>query len=541
MSFHLIDEPWILVRRLDGSCDLLSLRQIFAQCAGLRTIGGDIPTQSFAIMRMLLAVVRRAVVWGPDPVARWVQIWRAGDLPADEIEDYLHRVHSRFDLLDPETPFYQVADLTTRKGEFKPVELLLTDVPTGEKFFTTRAGAGAQSLTLPEAARWVVHCQCYDIAGIKSADPRDPRGRGGKGFPVGVGWAGQLGGIIFEGASVFHTLMLNTVAQDSHGNGPDPEDLPVWERPHPDHLERAALTPTGPADLLTWQSRRIRLIADGQRVVNVLVTNGDPISSHNRWRQELMAGWRYSEPQSRKFGDDRYLPVRWDEERALWRGIAGMLADVRDSAADRDRFKASGTAHWLSHLLDEEHLDADTIIRPHAYGLTYINQAATVGAAVDDTVLMRVALLGRDSQARVSAVAAVDAASAAVRALGSLAARLAVAAGGAGDEARVRAEAAAYFALDGHYRSWLKQLHEPGGGAEEFEAVWQRTVSSLIRADGNNLIAGAGEPAWVGRLIDGSWLNTAVAERLFRGALRKALPYAHESTTENGVRHDQTS
>lgn len=541
MNFHLIEEPWILVRRLDGSDDLLSVRQVLADCAQLRSIGGDIPTQSFVIMRVLLAIVRRAISWGSDPVARWVQIWDAGGLPAVETGDYLQRVHARFDLLDPVAPFYQVADLATGKGEFKPVELLLADVPTGEKFFTNRAGVGAQSLSLAEAARWLVHCQGYDIAGIKSTDPRDPRGKQGKGYPMGTGWAGQLGGILFEGASVFHTLMLNTVAQDSLGNAPKHDDLPVWERAHSDHLERQDLTPTGPSDLLTWQSRRIRLITDGPKVVGVLVTNGDPIDSHNRWHKELMTGWRRSESLCKKFGDDHYLPAAWNEDQALWRGIAGLLTDVRDRTADHDRFKASGTAHWLSHLLGEKLLDPDTMIRPHAFGLTYINKACTVGAAIDDTLLMRVALLGRASQARASAVFAVDVAAAAVRALGTLAARLAVAAGGSGDGARGRIEAEAYFALDGPYRNWLKHLHEPREGTEEFDIQWQRTVLHTIRTESNTLIATAGESAWIGRLVDGNWLNTAVAERLFHGALRKALPYAHESTAESDVSHDQAS
>lgn len=532
-SFNLIDEPWILVQDHDGNHRSVSISAALSGASDLRVMGGDVPTQAFAITRVLLAILRRAIVWGDEPVRRWQEIWRAGGFPTDEIERYLDSVRHRFDLLDSREPFYQVADLATAKAEFKPVELLLVDVPTGEKYFTTRAGAGAESLGLGEAARWTVHCQAYDISGIKSADARDPRAKGGKGYPIGVAWCGQLGGVVFEGANLFQTLMLNTVLRGPDGEGPRLDDVPVWERSHPNHLERGSLTPTGTSDLLTWQSRRIRLLAAGNRVVKVLVANGDPIESHNRFNVEYMTEWRYSEAQSKKFGEDRYLPRQWTPERALWRGVEALTGDVDDGTVERHRFKTSGTAHWIKHLRNEGALDGDEFLRPHAYGLTYINQSSVVGAGVDDSLLMRVALLSRRGEARAVAVSAVDSATDAVRTLGALARRLSQAAGGAGEDEQRSAESDAYFALDHAYKSWLQGVREEPD--EDIGQRWQVGVRRNVQRAARQLVENAGQPAWLGREVAGRWLDSSLADSLFRGSLRKSLPYAYQSdsTTES--------
>ena len=535
-SFNLIDTPWILVQDTVGIERTVSISELFAEASRLRSIGGDVPIQAFAITRVLLAIVRRAIDWGSKPVERWAEIWQVGAFPADEISAYLRSVRDRFDLLHPEQPFYQVADLATAKNEFRPLELILADVPTGEKYFTTRAGKGTESLSLAEAARCLVYCHAYDISGIKSADARDPRGKGGKGYPIGVGWCAQLGGVVFEGADLFQTLMLNTVLRGPDGEGPRREDVPVWERTHPDYRQRDTITPTGPCDLLTWQSRRIRLIVSGERVTKVLVANGDPIESYNRFNSEYMTEWRYSEIQTKKFGENRYFPRQWVAERALWRGIEGLTGDIDDTVVERQRVKTSGTAHWISHLLNEDVLDGNEFIRPHAFGQTYINQASVIESSVDDSVLMPLALLSRNSEARSVAVAAVDSAAEAVRALGALARRLAQAAGGEGTGPQQAAESAAYFALDHEYREWLRKL------GDEFDDDvgddWQSRVHRIVESDGRRLVRDAGAPAWLGREVAGKWIDSSVADNWFRGSLRKALPYAYpsESVGESGDR-----
>ncbi|CAM5314727.1 hypothetical protein SBADM41S_03767 [Streptomyces badius] len=61
LSFDLTEQPWIEVLRRDGTQDELSLREVFAQADGVRRIAGDLPTQEFALLRLLLVIAHDAV------------------------------------------------------------------------------------------------------------------------------------------------------------------------------------------------------------------------------------------------------------------------------------------------------------------------------------------------------------------------------------------------------------------------------------------------------------------------------------------------
>lgn len=144
--------------------------------------------------------------------------------------------------------------------------------------------------------------------------------------------------------------------------------------------------------------------------------------------------------------------------------------------------------------------------------MTYINQASLVEAGIDDALLMRLALLSGTSGTRQIASAAVDSATDAVRALGALAARLVQAAGSAGEGERLAAEATAYFALDDEYRSWLKDLRDDSDSDPDIP--WQCAVRRIVQNDGQRLVEDAGDPAWLGREVNGQWLDTQGAGKV---------------------------
>ena len=525
-EFNLLSEAWIPVHRTNGEQGLVSIVEIFDQASTIRGVGGDIPTQAFALQRILLAIVHRAIDWGDKPEKRWAQIWKDGQFPVGEIESYTQRFAHRFDLLDTVEPFFQVADLATAKGEFTSLERIIADVPSNEKYFTTRAGPSLASIPYAEAARWIVHCQAFDPSGIKSGDPRDRRVKNGKGYPIGVAWSGQLGGVLFEGTNLFQTLLLNTVLRNRAGDLAPLADAPVWERDHAGAAAREDPTPLGPTDLLTWQSRRLRLDHDGESVRGVLIMNGDAASTHNRFDMEFLTPWRFSEPQSKKFGDVRYLPQDHKSERALWRGVTALLSDVSDPKVDgRMKSLAPGVAHWLDRLVDGGYLDKKLTVRPHALGLAYINQSSIVGESIDDVLQIHLALLGRYSETRSYATTAVGAADGAIAALANLAGNLAAASGGESDGPRSVARAEAFFALDAPFRRWLAQLTDDTD-LEDYLGEWHRTVKSTVEPMSRALIESAGAPAFVGRTVRERHVDSSQAAVWFRQALRKELVHA---------------
>lgn len=522
-SFDLTTQPWIRIRSRDGTVRSQSLSEVFARAHQSVALAGELPTQDVAVLRLLLAVLRRACE-ELRTTGDWGELWRAGSFDRDRIDRYLERHQDRFDLLHPATPFFQVAGLRTAKGDFSEVVALLADVPNNHKYFTTRAATGLVELPFEEAARWVVHCQSYDPSGIKSGAIGDDRVKGGKGYPIGVGWVGNLGCIVIEGNSLFETLMLN-LPVDAQG-----DDLPIWEREHPTATVQDRSGPTGPVDLFTWQSRRIRLGHDAADVRGVLIANGDALHARNRFRQEPMTSWRFSENQTKLHGEQVHLPRQHAPDRALWRGLSGVLAETAATESTRTGLPGRWLM-WIVELLDEGELDGDYPLTMRAVGMHYGSNNSVVDDVTDDRLVLSAVLLG-DRPLRQLAVAAVEDADRAVRALADLAADLAEAAGKSGDTAAERSAAreVGYAGLEGLYRRWLRILRSDTdvNGAR---TSWQQATDGLLRQVGRRMTEDAGPAAWVGREVSRGpdrsiYLDAALAESSFRRRLREALPDA---------------
>ncbi|WP_278591427.1 type I-E CRISPR-associated protein Cse1/CasA [Olsenella uli] len=231
VSFNLIDEPWIRVRDDAGAVREVSLLELFSQAPRFRCLANDLPTQDFAILRVLLAILQRAISPMLDdldedvePAEVWGRLWESPELPMKDIEAYLAKWHDRFDLFDPERPFMQVPDLRTSKDELSPVSKIIADVPDGDRLFSLRSGYNLDKLSFAEAARWLIHVQAFDTAGIKSGVVGDPNVKDGKSYPRGTGWAGNLGGVFIEGDTFRDTLLLNLIVRGDGDNEVFPDD-----------------------------------------------------------------------------------------------------------------------------------------------------------------------------------------------------------------------------------------------------------------------------------------------------------------------------
>jgi CRISPR system Cascade subunit CasA len=537
-SFNLIDQPWILARAVDGHVREWSLTELVEHAHELQCLVGDVPTQVFALTRLLLAVIHRAT-GGPADIDAWERLWTASTLPVEPIREYLNRHRSRFDLLHPDTPFYQVADLRTAKGEMSDLSKLIADVPNGKPFFSSRPSPHV-SLTFAEAARWVVHCQAFDPSGIKSGAVGDPRAKNGKGYPIGIGWAGLLGGVLAEGATLRETLLLNLLTADFADLAQwRDRDAPAWERPPngpapdfaDDDTERA---PDGPLDLYTWQSRRIRLFWCGNRVTGVSVCNGDRLTPQNRHHAEPLTGWRRSQAQEKKLRlPTVYMPREHEPQRAIWRGLQSLLPG---SAGTQGEQAAPGLApmvlDWIGYLT-ENVVEPDHPVHLRTIGMTYGSQSSVTDEITDDALALRAVLLSRDATPLVGvAIACVTAADKAARALGTLAGTLATARGGEPDGPRTRATELAYAELDTLFRRWLAELAsdtEPSAA----QAAWHRQVHGVILPLGQDEVARAPMSALVGHMANNRLVTSAHAEQRFRRDLYAAVPLAYPDRADH--------
>ncbi|MER7472747.1 type I-E CRISPR-associated protein Cse1/CasA [Micromonospora sp. NPDC000018] len=538
-GFSLLNETWIPVLDDTGQRREVSLLGLFEQAGSVRMIACELPTQTFAILRLALAILHRATD-GPPGEAAWQALWRKRQLPLSDIADYLDAFRDRFDLLHPEHPFYQVADLRAEKNNTYGLERLIADVPNGMPFLTSRAGKGMESITLAEAARWLVHCQAYDPSGIKTGAVGDPRAKNGKGYPIGPSTLGWLGGVHLEGATLLETLLLNLVPIAPGWQIADERDLPVWEREPQTALEEADSTrgPYGVLSLYTWQSRRIRLFGDARGITGAMISNGDRFEWQDRHLLEPMSVWGRSAPREREQKRTPvYLPRPHDHTRALWRGLHTLLPSPPPGAEPPQRLSPM-VVQWLARLTVTGVVGSDFQVRPRATSATYGTQQAVIDEVFTDALTMNVMLLVEQSALRATAVDAAADAEAAVQVLRRLATNLVRAAGSRDTDSgdADRAAERAYALLDRAFRDWLARLGPDSDSVAE-RASWQRLVRRSIERLGGEMVAGAGPAAWVGRPgVDRTGrpvhYSSSQADAWFRAGLAKALPMAAQPSRQ---------
>ena len=552
-EYNLLDEPWIPVRLVDGTITDVGLLELLRRTTDIADLACELPTQSIAIQRLILAIAYRVAT--PHDTRDWVRQWEDG-APTEQMIEYLERWRDRFYLFGGRFPFMQVADLRTAKDAVSGLEKLIADVPNGEQFFTTRHGRALACIPPSEAARWLVHAQAYDPSGIRSGAVGDSQVKGGKGYPIGPAWCGHLGLVWLKGKDLDETLVLNLIpASTAALRGVDSSTnwgACSWEDPEPENSVRGDYSLLDPAGtpkelsiprLLTWHSRRIRLVGDSSGVTGVVLAQGDKLAPQEMRLYEPQSLWRYSTPQSKKFKTDVYMPRKFEAGRALWRNLPGTLPTVItvqgvDKQPKRE-FLPSATLSF-HYQLDNASIQTSypKVMRIQAVGVTYGPQESTFEDIYSDELTLSVAVMRVeredlsaeiDRQVRLTEEVARD--------VGTLAANLARAAGesgdGAGDGARDRAKELFFSAVDSDFRAWLTQV-DGLESARDVGCRWERTLRQHATDIQNELVRGASSSAIIGRKVGNRYMNVGIAENYFRSALNKRLPV--HNTNQEGTK-----
>ena len=552
-EYNLLDEPWIPVRLVDGTINDVGLLELLRRTTDIADLACELPTQSIAIQRLILAIAYRVAT--PRDTRDWVRQWDDG-APTEQMIEYLEQWRDRFYLFGGRFPFMQVADLRTAKDETKTLEDIIASVPKEDKrLFSTRQGAGLRRMEAADAARWLVHVQAYDIAGIHSGAVGDIQVKDGKGYGIGPSWCGQLGLVWLKGNDLDETLVLNLIPTDTAelqgGDYSSSWASCSWELEEPETAARKDYSLLGKNGnpqleglsiprLLTWHSRRVRLYGDSAGVQRVLVCQGDKLAPQEMRLYEPQSLWRYSTPQAKKFKTDVYMPRKFEAGRALWRNLPGTLPTVTTvqgvDKQPKQEFLPSATLSF-HYQLDNALIEATypKVMRIQAVGVTYGPQEATFDDIYSDELTLSVAVMRVeredlsaeiDRQVRLTEEVARD--------VGTLAANLARAAGesgdGAGDGARDRAKELFFSAVDTDFRTWLSQVdgHE---SARDAGRRWERALRQHATDIQAELVRGASSSAIIGRDAGRGYMNVGIAENYFRSALNKRLP-VHNTNQE---------
>lgn len=525
-TFNLLDEPWI--KCMDGTNQpvTLSIRDVFSGRGEACKVVGDSPTQDYAVLRVLLAIFWRAHAldlidnyadssWEDFDWSEWFDELREqllNEKRDDVVLEYLDGYEDRFDLLSPSAPFMQVADLHTKSGATRPVSFIVPEA--ADDFFTMRTAEGRESLALDEAARWLIHTQAFDFSGIKSGAEGDSRVKGGKGYPIGTGWTGRTGGTIVLGeGGILETLILNTppsAVLDSEEGGAVSADTPVWEREpdtaaqRPGSSDDIGAVPHGAVDLATWQARRIRLFFEGDRAVQVLVSNGDRIPDAGKnVMGDPMTPYRYSPNQSKK-GTDAYYARPYDPTRTMWRALDALIALEDDPGFDNGKNKAPKRPRNLSNLVA---LEADGYLDKSLLDLALVSmeygpQESSVASTFIATIGLPLVVLRADEtgrKVRNAVRTSAEKTGKAAISLGWFAGQLLVAAGGDYEFGSSTADRF-YARLEPLFLAWMAGLSSDN--AEKWQIDWQKQVREQVLRDARELLRGAGTKAIVGREVD---------------------------------------
>ena len=485
---------------------------------------------------------------GPEDMDTWEEYWDDSGRLGRDAAAYLEGYRDRFYLRHPEHPFFQVAGIHAASGKTSDLESLIVDVPNGEPFFTTRIAQGLKSISWSEAARWLVHVHAFDPSGIRSGAVDDPQVKNGKGYPIGPGWTGQIGVVTVNGENLEQTLLLNTVVcekVDGLHNVDPAEDIPPWERDPDGPAGSLTLEPTGPVSCYTWQTRRVLLHGDDARATSLFLGNGDKATPQNRYLVEPMTAWRYSEPQTKKFKATVYMPRKLPTDRAFWRGLSTLVAQLSPLLTVKDagevtRYRSPGVVSFYQELILQGIVPRSGLIPLHAVGIEYGAQEAVVTELVHDVLSLPAGLLDRSSARLLGIVHnAMEETEGVASALRKLAANLDRARGGSPDTAsaaRDHAGAAFYQLIDERFPRWLASLD--GADPAEARDEWRSLLRDEARKQQEALAYATPDTAFAGRGEGKGLMDVGRALSYFRTALNKAVPplESQNAPTEDGER-----
>jgi CRISPR system Cascade subunit CasA len=538
-SFNIIDSPSIAVLR-GGQRVRVSLRECVNNLSAFAGLAPEHPGQGVAILRQLLLPLVLAAVGPPGSGTAWAECFEHGDLDEQQksqINAHLDEHHARFDLFDARLPFGQVPGLHTANDETKPVSILIPGIAAGAgvPVFSAFTDADELELAPDDALAWMLYTQCWDTAGIKSGAVGDEMAKNNKSYGNRTGPLGALGVVVPTGRTLFETVRLNLpIVPDGLGPEAAParwlcEPTAAWEERHSD----------GVVDLLTWQSRRIRLLPAqtqrGLRVNHVVITSGDRLIETPQDEPHTL--WRL--PAKDEDGPAVPRPHRHTAGKAAWRGLHSLLA--LDQPSDGRGVLASRLLTQIRDLQAEGHLADDYPLNVEIHGVVYGTQSSVVEDTISDAIPLPVAALSTDLVLRDALLQVASQADRLEKAINILDADLRRAAGGDPVPWNKGQRPGDYLihALDAPARRLLDGLRDTGGDDERTDhalTAWEQTAWQATMATAAPLLTRGGSAVFGGRTrSDGRTYRQASAEASFRRTVKDILARAApKPTTENG-------
>lgn len=289
-EYNLLDEPWISVVSTDyKTTKSVGLKELFRDAHKFIALAGDMPTQDFAVMRFLLAILHTVFsrydaegkayemlkindrMQQVEKVAEedqedyhdalmktWQDLWNAGKFP-DIVNEYLEAWKDRFYLFDDKYPFYQVTedifenaylyanqtDKSNKNKEdkkdkkefcqqnqpgsisFKTINRLISETEKTAIFSMKKGKEG--ELTNAQITRWIIHYMGYSTTPDKTKFKSLGEIKDIEKYTGHKGWLYSIGGLHYETDNLFKTLLLNFIIEHPREEYKYQIQMPAWE------------------------------------------------------------------------------------------------------------------------------------------------------------------------------------------------------------------------------------------------------------------------------------------------------------------------
>ena len=372
--YNLLDEKWIQVASKD-TVEKVSIKELFADEAKYKELAGDMKTQDFAVMRVMLAILHTVFSrfdsngdsyeffevdeesfsqigeleenylddYEDALYQTWIDIWNTKEFPK-VVYEYLEKWRERFFLYDDKYPFFQVTKEVIEKdaaggGEFygKNINRLVSESNNKQAYFSPKDESYKEYIVDDELARWLITLQGY----IGTSDKK----KVGSAKTYSKGWLYDLGGVYLQGNNLFETLMLNFVVGHNENNNLLKIQKPCWEV---ENIEKNIELYfhngiDNIASLYTAWCREIFI--DPNRTKEdkfVCFIAKLPEIEHSDAFLEPMTVWKYNDTGEYK---DKYRPRKHDANKSMWRNF-GLLTGVGEGT------RKPGVIEWLNKLCD---------------------------------------------------------------------------------------------------------------------------------------------------------------------------------------------
>lgn len=567
--FNLIDEPWIrVVTDSGGETEEVPLKELFQNAHLYIGLAGDMKTQDFALLRLLLAILHTVFsrVDAQGEIYEWIELdenfrqlnevdeddmedyagalyktwndlWNAGKFPK-AVVDYLETWHDRFYLFDEEYPFYQVRrqdiskeKLSKSQGSIisgKNINRRISESNNKTALFAPKTDSNGNKEILNEAelARWILMYQGYCGLPDKVIFGKDKyEAKNSK------GWLFDIGGLYLQGETLFETLMLNLVLV----RGDQTESLymqrPCWESSADEVVERylrdrhKRRRMDNLAELYTLWGRAIYIDpgVNMDKPFEFEVVKFPDIEHLDHFI-EPMTIWSFNKQGENK---DHYTPRKHQEETSIWRSFGLVTGYGSDQYTP-------GIVQWIRN---DEIKDA---FKKRKYNIVAVSMQSDGNATswvpvneIVDTLMLHERLLTDLSEngweQRINDI--VDLTNHVVRSTyGRFLYDIEDIRNLKNSGLTSKELARLYYVIDQPFREWIASI-EPDKDREVQLNEWKKILKKLVKREADRLVAQAGPRDFTGRICDGGgvgesegrYKNIAISYNAFSYFLNKQL------------------